>query len=294
MRKWEKVQVGTKIDLDTVGVGFLFGITRQDKVEVLPTSQASEEDLSNPSILCIEVGGSGRVNEGNFDHHGLSNATPLCSATWQAWEAVGRPEETKNLVHYIEILDVKGPQALREKEGYPGFPTLSDVFSGVLLRKPKPLEQFHKGIEILSEVVQRKINPFERIPIEEIPQWRSYAEAKAENDQQLAEAVKNAQWGQTREGLKIAWLETSFIGALQALYEASAQVVVVFHPAFGPAKVRKFTIAGNNVRVDAILPELNAREPGWGGPSTGTILGSPRGGSKLTLNEVVEIVRKTL
>jgi len=46
--------------------------------------------------------------------------------------------------------------------------------------------------------------------------------------------------------------------------------------------------------VDAVLPKLNALESGWGGPPTGTIVGSPREGSKLTLKEVVGIVKTTL
>jgi hypothetical protein len=124
--------------------------------------------------------------------------------------------------------------------------------------------------------------------------FHSFASAKAENDRRVAEAVEKAQWGTTRSGLRLAWLETDFIGAPGALYGVGAQVVVVYSRHFGPAGVPKFTLAGNGVRVDRVLPELNAREPGWGGPPSGTILGSPREGSKLTLEEVVEMVRKSL
>ncbi|MDP3762547.1 MAG: hypothetical protein Q8Q97_00550, partial [bacterium] len=150
----------------------------------------------------------------------------------------------------------------------------------------------HLGVEILRRVVLEGIDPYGRMPVEEVPEWTVYAKAKAENNRQVAEAVKQAEWALTRAGLKLAWLETDFFGAPGALYGIGAQVVVAFSPHFGPAKTPKFTIAGNSIKVDAALTELNSREPGWGGPSTGTIIGSPREGSKLTLDEVVDIVRR--
>jgi hypothetical protein len=208
------------------------------------------------------------------------------------------------LVDYIHRLDVEGPAALalRAVEAQAssgrrlrvGKPTLSDVFAGLLLAERDPVKQLHAGVEILQEVVRRVIHPYGQMPVEEIPAWATYAEAKAENNRQIAKAVESAQWGATSSGLKLAWLETDFFGAPGALYGVGAQVVVAYSRHFGPAGVPKFTIAGNGIRVDAVLPELNAREPGWGGPPTGTILGSLREGSRMTLDEVVEIVRRVL
>jgi len=196
------------------------------------------------------------------------------------------------LVSYIDQLDVEGPSSFSKKEDI--FPSLSDVFSGMLLSIRDPLEQFHCGIEILKEIVRRGIDPFGRMPIKKILSWYGFAEAKAENNRQVAEAIKKAHWDKTQKGLNLAWLETNFFGAPGALYGVGADVVVVYSPQFGPAKVPKFTIAGKDTRVDSLLPELNKLEPGWGGPPTGTIIGSPREGSRLTLEEVVEIVKKNL
>ena len=53
----------------------------------------------------------------------------------------------------------------------------------------------------------------------------------------------------------------------------------------------KYTVVGNGVRVDSLLPMLNDLEPAnWGGPSHGTILGSPRWGSRLSVEEVIAVV----
>ena len=335
MAKFRSVRVG-KIDLDTCGAALLLGVTREHEVVWLRSAQASQEELSDPSILCVEVGGSGRVAEGNFDHHG-AGSEGLPSATLQAWRSLercpscghpvgerglgdpaefvpvvymcegGRPADEAvvlaRMVEYINILDTEGPEPLRrlqrEKKGFlrnaePIFPTLADVFAGMLLTERDPVGQFRLGVEILQEAVHRLADPFGRMPVEEVAGWSAYAEATAENNRQIAKALRDAQWGKTASGLKLAWLESSFFGTPGALYGEGAQVIVAFAPRFGPAGVPKFTVAGNGIRVDSVLPELNARESGWGGPGTGTILGSPREGSKMTLNEVVEMVRRTL
>jgi hypothetical protein len=190
------------------------------------------------------------------------------------------------LVCYIDKLDIEGPEALGPKSEEL-FPTLSDVFSGMLLTERNPVEQFHKGVEILKTVIDSKQDPFGRIE-----GFDSYAKAKAENNRQIAKAVEQAQWTTTQSGLKLGYLETEFFGAPGALYGAGAQVVVALNPNYNG--VRKFTIAGNGIRVDSVKDRLNAKEPGWGGPPSGTILGSPREGSNLSLEEVVRIVKEAL
>ncbi len=283
MIKSIKVQ---KIDLDTIGAGFLLGITRGDEVQVL-RGNASEADLADPEVICIEVGGSGRTSENNWDHHDPNG--PQRSATYQAWEALGRQERYARLVEYIEILDVQGPRALPEWGKTEGVERrfLSDVLSGLFLVERNPVEQFHKGVEILREIVEKGYDPFG-----EIPGFDLYVEAKAENTRQVAETIKNALLGTTQKGLKMASLESKFQGAVGALYGIGVQVAVVLNPNFNG--VRKFTVAGNGIRIDAVAPILNQLEAGWGGPPTGTILGSPREGSRLSLGEVAQIVRDNL
>lgn len=215
----KRILVG-KIDLDTAGAAFLLGVTREDEVEVVRSGQASEADLANPDVLCIEVGGSGQVNLRNFDHHGLGSEG-LPSATTQAflhvyeeeileaaaqygmpscivgvhclsascnWECFGNLAEATakvfRLVEYINILDIQGPQALLRggsREDRVGKITLSDVFAGMLLVTRDPVEQLHKGVEILRGVINVRCDPFGHIPT-----WPDYAKAKAENNRQIA------------------------------------------------------------------------------------------------------------
>lgn len=282
-----KVKVG-KIDLDTCGAAFLLGVTREDEVEVL-RGNATEADLANPEVICIEVGGSGRVSENNWDHHEAGG--PEKSATFQIWEYLERSVKYQELIEYIDLLDTKGPQSLpgygKIVEGieYPSY--LSTLFAGMLLTERNPVEQLHKGIEILRAVAESGQDPYGMIK-----GFDSYAKAKAENTRQIAKALERARYETTQGGLKMGYLETQFFGAPGALYGNGAQVVVALNPDMNG--VRKFTIAGNGIRVDAVAPKLNQLEAGWGGPATGTILGSPREGSQLSLEEVVKIVKETL
>lgn len=285
MIKKKEVRVG-KIDLDTITTAYLLGITREDEVKVV-RGNALDKDLTDESIICIEVGGPSHVGLNNWDHHDPEG--PTRSAAWQVFYQVGKQREDTipRLVEYVDVLDCKGPQALAEKSGgNVQFPTLSDVVAGMLLTERDSVEQLHKGIALLEKVVTDGQDPFGTIA-----GFDAYAEAKADNNRLIAEAVKDARWDTTQSGDKIGYLETEFFGAPGALYGRGAKVVVVYNPNFGPQGVPKFTVAGNGVKVDGILPELNALEEGWGGPSTGTIIGSPREGTKLTLDQVVEIAK---
>ena len=203
--------------------------------------------------------------------------------------------EIERLVDYVSLLDTQGPEALKARSGLPkgAFPTLSDVFSGMRLSVRDPREQLIKGMEILRLVLERGLDPFGLMP--ELPEWREYIEAKRRNDEELERAKSRARLFTTRSGLRAGYLETSYFGALGVLYELGCQVAIAYNPEFGDPPVRKYTIGGNGIRVDSLLPLLNAREPGWGGPAHGTVIGSPREeGSRLQPEEVIALVREHL
>jgi hypothetical protein len=280
---FKKVVVG-KIDLDTVAVAWLFGVDKNDQIEIV-RGQADEADLANPDILCIEVGGSGQTSMSCFDHHQAGG--PEDSATKQASRiAMSRPG-SERIIEYIELLDTQGPTAIEEQLGEGKFPTLSDIFSGLLLTERDPKKQLLKGIEVLDSVAQTNQDP-----LGPIKGFDEFELAKIEHEFELAKAVEEANWDETKSGHRLAYLETSFFGAPGALYQAGAEIVVCHNPSFGQPPVSKFTIAGNGVKIDSVLPILNKKECGWGGPPTGTIVGSPKeNGSQLTMDEVLEIVR---
>lgn len=220
------------------------------------------------------------------------------------------------LAYYIDAIDVQGPEKLRnyckELDIEPGelFPSLSDVIAGMMLLVRDPKEQLLQGIDIIRVVQDMEWEDVfhpkftEAVdyggsieiclfgPIQN-PRFDKFVKVKQENDRQVEKAVKEAQWAQTRSGRKLAYLETSFYGAPGALYALGAEIVVVLNPNF--RGIRKFTVAGNGIRIDSIKPLLDEKEPGWGGPPTGTILGSPQDrSSELSLEEVVKIVKENL
>ncbi len=332
---FSRVLVGPKVDLDVITTAYLFGVSREDKVEVIRSGHADEADLVDFSVLCIEVGGEGRASAFCFDHHAIGG--PQEAACRQAYGFIETlsfsvPGKKYSLspspvdwdfagmvVAYTEVLDTRGGEALRQEADRMGipkdemFPTLSDIISGMLLTVRDPVQQLYAGVEILrrletagwDEVHHSRFGEYlDTKPLEEdfiplfgpirLDEFAPYVEAKKENQRLLAETLECAVWSETASGLKLAWLESNFFGAPGALYAHGAEVVVVFNPAFGQPPVPKFTVAGNNIVVLQALEKLNALESAWGGPATGTIIGSPREGSVLTLERVVEIVRQTL
>lgn len=214
------------------------------------------------------------------------------SETWETWFFL--PFLILCLLDYVSLLDTQGPEALKASSQLPegAFPTLSDVFSGMLLITKDPKEQLLKGIGIYRTVLQEGLHPFELMP--ELAEWKEYIEAKRQNNEAIQKAIANAQFFETRSGLKAGFVETDVIGALGALYKLGCQIAIAYSPQFGNPPVPKYTIAGNSVRVDNLLPILDEKEDGWGGPAHGTIIGSPRAGSKLQPAEVIKIVQRYL
>lgn len=297
-----------KVDMDTALTAFLLSVSKDDEI-VIVRDKASDEDLANPNVICIECGGSGQTDLSNFDHHDTQQNLPsACAQVFQLVlpyicpELANFPFEARvevrlalqELVDYVATLDTQGPEALKTRSRSPegAFPTLSDVFSGMLLLTKDPKEQLLRGIEIYRLVLQNRINPFGLMP--ELPEWKEYIEAKRKNNEAIREALQSAQLFETKGGLKAGFVETDEIGALGGLYKLSCQIAVAYSPRFGNPPVPKYTIAGNGVRVDALLPILNEKEPGWGGPAHGTIIGSPRSGSRLPPETIRELVRRHL
>ena len=203
-----------QVDLDTCLTALILGVSPDDEIIVV-RSKAALEDLADPSVLCIECGGSGRVELNNFDHHDTAEELP--PACRQAFEVQGdsrsRDEKLARLVDYVSLLDTSGPEALKRVSGLKGaFPTLSDVFSGMRLLVKDPREQLIKGMEILRLVLERGLDPFGLMP--ELPEWCDYIQAKRRNDEELERAKAQARLFTTKGGLKAGYLKTNYFGAL--------------------------------------------------------------------------------
>ncbi|MCX8109915.1 MAG: hypothetical protein N3D15_01510, partial [Syntrophorhabdaceae bacterium] len=75
-------------------------------------------------------------------------------------------------------------------------------------------------------------------------------------------------------------------------YRAGCDVVVLYNPSFGDPPRPKFTISGNNKKIVNLLPYFDNMEKGWGGRET--IIGSPKAGTRLKPEEVLEIILENL
>jgi hypothetical protein len=271
-------------DLDTCLTALLLGVTDGDEI-VCRRGEATPEELADPIILCIEAGGSGQVHLKNFDHHNTTE--PLPPACVQAYRLQGGDAQVHRLVDYVAHID-QNSTTLPPITGL----TLSGLFSGMRLVIRDPKQQLMTGIALLRTVLAEGIDPFGIM--RERPEWHQYIAAKKDNMQGLAEVKDKSRIFTSQGGLMVGYVETVFIGALGALYEMGCHVGIALHPCFGDPPVPKYTIGSNNIRVDALLPALNAQEQGWGGPASGTIIGSPRSGSQLTPAQVTALVQETL
>ena len=266
-------------DLDTCLAGAILGAEDSDPV-VYRAEGATPAELADPAVICLEAGGSGQVERGNFDHH--APGCDLPPAATQAFVYAGRPPAYARLVEYNEVIDLCLPSPLR-----PPFPSVSSLISGIrFLHAQDPVCQFRQGVRALRLVAERGIDPFDRLPA--VAEWAPYLEEKSRRLSELNQAPLAAEMvtcGRT----KIAFSTTTLVGAVGALYRQGADIAVVARP-LETGGTWKYTIAGRNVRVSGLLEALNRLEAGWGGPAHGTIIGSPHRGSTLPLEAVRAIV----
>ena len=280
-----------QVDLDTCLTALLLRVTEEDEL-CCRRGEATPEELADPRVLCIEAGGSGQVEQNNFDHHDTAEALP--SACVQAYELDrGRPpylpenDKLKPLVEYVACID-QAANSLSPIQGH----TLSGVFSGMRLAVRDPARQMRAGLRLLRTVLTEGINPYGVMPAR--PEWQVYIAAKEADQRGLAEVEHKAVFHVSRQGRKVGYVETAFVGALGALYQQDCAVAIAYNPQFGDPPIKKYTIGGNDVLVKPLLPFLTQQEDGWGGPAHGTILGSPRTGSDLSPEQVVALVLEHL
>jgi hypothetical protein len=280
-----------KVDLDTLTTAFVLGLNPARVLFRNVKGSASSEALADKSVMAIEVGGSGRTAENNFDHHSSPSETGTTvnlSACAQALERLAK------LVRYVDELD-RGVLSERAQ----GFPSLAQLTSGMLLCVKNPEQRMSAGLELLAAVVQSGVDPYGSMEslLDDVAGAREWAKAKREHEAKADDVLEEANWLTTKNGLRIAYVETDWIGAPGALYGRGAQIVVALNPAMdsGGQKIRKFTVAGHKANIIPALEKLNELEDGWGGPSHGTIGGSPQDrDSELELETVVDIVCEML
>lgn len=282
---------GSKVDLDSALASLLMG-ARLCETSIMAMrvarGSASAEELSDSTILVVEAGGSGRTAENNFDHHGPG--APDASSAAQVYKRIGR------LVQYVDELDRGYLSGLDRCE----FPSLSQLFAGMLLSVKDPTEQMRHGQRILQEILESGVDPYGSMTpiLDDMPGARAWAQVKREHDKKGGDAIASTTWYTTKNGRKLAVLETTWFGAPGALMGVGAEVIVACNPSHGDLGIKKFTVASNRdvgVTVTPALVEIKKLEEGWGGPAHGTIIGSPMDrSSALAIEEVMRIVIETL
>jgi hypothetical protein len=272
-----------KADLDTCLAGLILGALEAETV-IVRVEGATAEELTNAAVLCIEAGGSGDVVHRNFDHHDEDG--PRQPACVQAAQAANLDDpDMLRLVDYIAAVDLgRLPVAPR-----PSFPTLSNLFSGLLLCTGDPVRQFREGMRLLKAVHRGRLDPFGTMP--ERPEWQPFLNAKRLARATLADDLRSARLFETRRGAKAGIVSTSAPGALGALYELGCRYAIALNRTIDHGHSVKVTIGGKDgALVNHLLPALNGLEQGWGGPSHGTIIGSPRGGSAIDIDRIKDLV----
>lgn len=285
-----------KVDLDTIMTGIVMGVLPGDNL-CCARGSASSGELSDKRTLCLEVGGTGRQSENNFDHHPQKGEQKLnLSACAQALERMAC------LVRYVDCID-RGERIDVEVD-QKSFPSLVSLVSGMKLCVFDPEDQMREGMKIMRTVIQSGLDPYGCMDeiADWIPEARRWIETKKEHERKFKEAIKNAMWLTTLHGIKIAAVKTTWIGAPGALYGAGAHAVVCLNPDHidrGKDKsYRKFTVAvhrSTGIELSRSVELLSEVEAGWGGPAHMTICGSPMGvSSQLSLKEVMGLVLKGL
>ena len=266
-------------DLDTCLAGAILGVQDGDPV-IFRAEGATAAELADPAVICLEAGGSGQVEFGNFDHH--DPGLDLPPAATQAYVSAGRPLIYIRLVEYNEMIDLCLPSPLR-----PPFPSVSSLISGIrFVHEADPVRQFREGVRALRHIAQAGFDPFDPLPF--VAEWAPYLEEKSRRLSELMQSPPAAEMVNSG-GTKIAFSATTLVGAVGALYRQGVDVAVVARP-LDPAGAWKYTIAGRQLKVSHLLGALNRLEPGWGGPAHGTIIGSPVKGSRLPMDAVRAIV----
>ncbi|MCX7634937.1 MAG: hypothetical protein N2Z74_04250 [Syntrophales bacterium] len=272
-----------KPDLDTCLTALILGVGEQDEIVIAPEG-ATAAELADPTVLCLEAGGSGTPEWGNFDHHDPGKSHP--PACRQAYEHLKLTDAAlERLVAYVSMVD-------ENPTGHPpiSFPSLSNLFSGMMLVEIDPQRCFRRGLELLKEVWKDGIDPF--APMPDRPHWRCWREAKKANRRKMKMLRDQVYVFTTRRGKSAGFLTSGVIGGVGLIYSRGCDIAVLYHPAFGLPPVPKYTIGGKNVAVSPLLDPLNTLEAGWGGRET--IIGSPATGSRLAPETVIALIKRCL
>ncbi len=265
-----------KPDLDTVFTAFLLGWRQGDAVRQV-SGQAPPEILADPGVYCLECGGSGQLELGNFDHHNTTLSLPPACLQALHWREPADPA-LWDWAEYVAAVDL-GRGCLFQGRGW----SLSALFSGLRLIVSDPLAQFRAGVELCRTVVGLSLSPWQPLPL--LPEWEGFRQAKLKLYRDLDSYACQVEFFSTKSGLWGGYLEAPLPGVHGLLKRLGCEVSVA-------AGLSKVTIACHSNKLENLRDSLNRSEPGWGGPAHGKIIGGPYLGSRLSKDKLISIIRE--
>lgn len=279
-----------KPDLDTVVAAYLLRPRGLGQLCHL-SEEAPDSFLDNRQILCIECGGSGRVEDSDFDHHGKYL---LPCAAEQVWAFIGQPKVFSELVRYTACIDTGQAGNAGPHTGV-GM-TLSGLFSGLRIYHKNAVDQFWAGLALLREFCGQELSPADVMPLVRVsPTANSYFQARKRAGQALAAERKRIQL-YTFRGYTVGALTSGLPGVHGLMRQAGADISVAGNKALA-GDMQRWSISvrqGLEAIIIRMLPALEQMESGWGGPAGGGIICGPRKGSRLALAEILACVEMAI
>jgi len=277
-----------KPDMDTVFSAWILGFHKSSDSLVVMTPEIKQQMLENPNIYCIECGGSGRIERKNFDHH--NSGKRLSCACMQAyrWKNISDPW-IHRMVEYVQFIDGDTKRSIGVNKSHAKDIFLSGIYSGMrIVFNHNLTEQFLNGIEIFHRAFQLRLDPWKHAP--NLPEWSEFKIAKRKQLNRVNEYIKEINFYKTGTGKKIGYLFAPIPGIHALLRQTGCMISIAAGLACTDNR-RYTTISSDCIKVSELLPDLLYQENGWGGPSHGRIIASPKSGTRLTQYELVEMVR---
>jgi len=273
-----------KPDMDTVLTALILGWQERDGAIHVP-DKAPPYALKDPLVYCIECGGAGETHLGNFDHHDTNVSLPAACIQACVFRHCSDPR-LLDLAGYVDLVDTGGQMPARKMSGH----SLSGVYSGMRQIVDGAVAQFTAGVAIFRTVLKYQIDPWQVMPC--LPEWATYMEAKERHRLYLFDYENSIIQFTTKAGLTGGFLSCPLPGAHGFLRKMGCRITIA--SGLRQSGGNMCTIAGERGSMDGLLAALNLMEPGWGGPAGGGIIGSPRIGSALKPDILIDVVKEVM
>lgn len=278
-----------KADLDTVCTAALLTSDLEQINLVKLYDNATQDDLNNSEVLCIECGGDGQTELNNFDHHANESLNCACA---QAFQKLGSPQKLLKLIDYISFIDTGVGLYSCNIKPLISARALSSIFSGMMCLTPDEKQRFIKGYQIIKAVINS--NEYRDSPWD-IPlishDFKMYYEAKILLTKKLDGELNNAKTVLI-ENLKVMVLHSENAGIHGLLKRNGADISIAIND-----RLNKVTVSFSDRTVHyakLLCNSLNNLEKGWGGHIERGIIASPFKGTTLNESCLITVLEKVL